>query len=340
MENQSKLEGSALTEFLLLGFSEVQEQQILHFVVFLSIYLATLTGNFLIILTVASDPQLHSPKYFFLINLSPSDMCYISTTVPKSMAASLTSNRQIFFTECIAQVFLVITLAGAELSFLTVMAYDRYVAICHPLQYRLIMNWSTCFQMAAASWIGSIINATVHTVSTFRLEFCSSSLNQFFCDIPQLWMVSCTDTAVNELITLVETFFVCSSCLLFILVSYGFIFSAVFKIQSEKGRHKVFSTCAPHLTVLSLFLSTAVFSYCRPKALSSPSVNMLAAILYTVMPPLLNPLIYSLRNQDICRSMSKICKKLLGFHNAIPCPFLKNIKVSLQRNQFIDMKKG
>ncbi|XP_044279516.1 olfactory receptor 14C36-like [Varanus komodoensis] len=319
MGNQSTLEGSTVTEFLLLGFSEVREQQILHFVVFLSIYLATLMGNFLIILTVASDPQLHSPMYFFLVNLSLSDMCYISTTVPKSMAASLTNNRWISFSECVPQVFFIVTLAGAELSFLTVMAYDRYVAICHPLQYQLIMNWNTCFQMAAASWIGSVINATVHTVSTFRLEFCSSNIKQFFCDIPQLWLISCTDTVVNQWLVLAEIFSIILFCLLFILVSYGFIFSAVMKMQSAQGRCKVFSTCAPHLTVLSLFLSTSAFSYLRPKALSSPTVDMLAAILYTIMPPLLNPLIYSLRNKDIHRGMSKICKKLFGFRNMVSC---------------------
>ncbi|XP_044279517.1 olfactory receptor 14A16-like [Varanus komodoensis] len=311
---------------------------ILLFVMFLSIYLASLMGNFLIILTVAFDPQLHSSMYFFLVNLSLSDMCYISTTVPKSMAATLMNNRWISFAECVAQVLLVVTFAGAELSFLTVMAYDRYVAICYPLQYCLIMNWNACFQMAAASWRGTIINAMVHTVSTFMLEFCSSNVEQLFCDIPQLWLISCTDPRINQWLVFGSVFTADLFCFLYILVSYGFIFSAGLKMQSAQGRYKVVSTCTPHLTVFSLFLSTAEFSYFRPKALSSSSVNMLAVILYMVMLPLLNPLIYSLRNKEVQVAMSKLSRKLLGFDSCTPCSFLKNNQFSLTRKQLMCLR--
>ncbi|XP_054849900.1 olfactory receptor 14C36-like [Eublepharis macularius] len=305
---------TAVTEFLLMGFSDVRELQVLFVAVFLCIYLAALMGNILLILTVAQNQSLHSPMYFFLANLSLSDVCYISVTVPKSMAISVTNNKRISFSGCVSQIFLVITCAGAELTFLSVMAYDRYVAICHPLQYMIIMNWNACVQMAAASWIFSLMNAVLHTANTFRLHFCTSDIKQYFCDIPQLLMISCTDTTANVEVLLIETIIVGSFCFVYILASYVFIFSAVFKIPSARARYKAFSTCVPHLTVFSLFLSTSVFSYFRPKSLSSPAVDLLAAVLYTVLPPLLNPIIYSLRNKEMQMAMQKMSKKLFGFH--------------------------
>ncbi|XP_054848240.1 olfactory receptor 14C36-like [Eublepharis macularius] len=294
---------TAVTGFFLTGFSDVRELQVLFVAVFLCIYLAALMGNFLLILTVAQNQSLHSPMYFFLANLSLSDVFYISATVPKSMVISVTNNKWISFSGCVMQNFLVITCAGAESSFLCVMAYDRYVAICHPLQYMIIMNWNACIQMAAASWICSLMNAALNTANTFRLQFCTSSINQFFCDIPQLLMISCTDTSTSFVIILVETFIVGSFFFVYILASYVFIFSAVFKIPSAQAKYKAFSTCIPHLTVFSLFLSTAVFSYFRPKSLSSPVVDLLAAVLYTVLPPLLNPVIYCLRNKEMQMAM-------------------------------------
>ncbi|XP_054849940.1 olfactory receptor 14C36-like [Eublepharis macularius] len=309
MSNQS-----TVTQFFLLAFSDVQELQILHFVVFLSIYVATLLGNFLLVLAVAQNPNLHSPMYFFLVNLSLSDICYISVTIPKSMAISLTSDTLISFSGCVIQVFLSVICGTAELTFLAVMAFDRYVAICHPLQYTIIMNWSACFQMAAASWIASIINAVVQTANTFRLCFCGSNITQFFCDIPQLLALSCTDTTANMWCILVFALTLGSFCFSLILLSYVFIFSTVLKIRSAQARYKTFSTCTPHLTVFSLFFSTVLFSYFRPKSLSSPLVNQLAAVLYTILPPLMNPIIYSLRNKDIQGALQKMSKKLFGSH--------------------------
>ncbi|XP_054849895.1 olfactory receptor 14C36-like [Eublepharis macularius] len=303
-----------VTEFFLLGFSDVHELQVLHVAVFLCIYLAALMGNFLLVLIVVQNQSLHSPMYFFLANLSLSDAFYISVTVPKSMVVSVTNNKRISFSGCVSQLFSVVTCAGAELTFLCVMAYDRYVAICHPLQYMIIMNWNACVQMAAASWISSLMNAALHTANTFRLHFCASNIKQFFCDIPQLLMISCTDTKANVIVLLIEILIGGPFFFFFIAVSYGFIFSAVFKIHSAQARYKAFSTCLPHLTVFSLFLSTTVFSYFRPKSLSSPPVDLLAAVLYTVLPPLLNPVIYSLRNKDIQVAIQKVSKKLLGSH--------------------------
>ncbi|XP_054849911.1 olfactory receptor 14C36-like [Eublepharis macularius] len=298
-------------EFLLMGFSDVPEGQILHFGIFLSIYIIALSGNILIIVAVSLNHQLHTPMYFFLVNLSLSDICFISITVPKSMATSLTNSKLISFYGCVMQIFLVVTFATAEVALLTIMAYDRFVAICHPLQYTLIMNWDACAQMAAASWISSVMHSVLHTSVTFSLSFCASNIvEQFFCDIPQLLKISCTDTKVNQTLVFITGSVVNAFCFMFIFVSYGYIFSAVLKIPSVQGRYKAFYTCAPHLMVFSLFMVTAIFSYMRPKALSTPTVDLLSAFLYAVLPPVLNPIIYSLRNKEIQEAVCKISKKI------------------------------
>ncbi|XP_054849913.1 olfactory receptor 14A16-like [Eublepharis macularius] len=302
---------STVKEFLLMAFSDDRDMQILHFAIFLSTYFLALVGNCLIVVAVILNCHLHTPMYFFLVNLSLIDTCIISTIVPKSMAISLTNNTQISFSGCVTQVFIVVMCVTAEVVTLSVMAYDRYVAICHPLQYRLIMNWDACAQMAAASWISSVMHAVLETGVTFRLSFCASNIiEQFFCDIPQLQKISCTDTKVNEQLILILGIIVDSFMFVFIFVSYGYIFSAVLKIPSVQGRHKAFSTCTPHLAVFSLFIITAVFSYMRPKALSSPTLDLIFAVVYTVLPPVLNPIIYSLRNKDIQEGMWKIPHKI------------------------------
>ncbi|XP_015261034.1 PREDICTED: olfactory receptor 14A16-like [Gekko japonicus] len=308
-----------VTEFVLLGFASLRELQILHAVFFLAIYLVALMGNFLLIAAVAHNLHFHSPMYFFLVNLSIVDVCYISTTVPKSIVNSLMGSKQISFPGCVAQVFLVILLASSELFLLTAMAYDRYAAICHPLRYQLIMNWNVCFQMAAASWVISVTIAVVDTVNTFSLQLCQSNvIDQYFCDMPQLLKISCTDTATVQSLIFASSFSLCPFCFTVISVSYVYIFSAVFKIQSAQGRQKAFSTCTPHLTVFCLFFFTVSFSYMRPKALSSPTVDLLAAVLYTVLPPVMNPIIYSLRNKDmqlaLRRAMTNFpCFSWVGF---------------------------
>ncbi|XP_053120436.1 olfactory receptor 14A16-like [Hemicordylus capensis] len=308
-DRKEALNQSTATEFVLLGFSDIRELQILHFVMFLSVYLATLIGNSLLMVIVIQDPHLHSPMYFFLANLSLSDIFFISTTVPKSMAISLTTNKLISFSGCFFQIFLTFTFAGVDLFLLTIMSYDRYVAICYPLQYSLIMNWDTCIRMAAASWIGSMIHAAMHTAFTFRLQFCKSNfINQFFCDIPPLLMISCTDTMTNQVALFVSFIIIGTPCFALILVSYRYIFSTVFKVRSVQARYKAFSTCIPHLVVFCLFLFTSGFAYLKLKSWSSPTIDLLAAVFYRVVPPLMNPFIYSLRNKDIHAAFLKMLK--------------------------------
>ncbi|XP_062992748.1 olfactory receptor 14C36-like [Elgaria multicarinata webbii] len=301
---------TSVADFVLLGFSDIRELQVFHFVVFLSIYLVALIGNFLIITTILQHHHLHTPMYFFLVNLSVVDIGYISTTVPKSMANSLLDTKLISYSGCVTQVFLANTFGFSELSLLTVMAYDRYVAICYPLQYRLIMNWKVCVKMTTASLLCSAINGVVQAASIFSLHFCSSHvIEHFFCDFSLLLKISCSDTQPIIWYIFALVLIVACPCFLLVLISYVFIFSTVFKIQSAQGRRKAFSTCTPHLTVFSLFLTTAVFSYMRPKSLSSLPLNLSASILYTVCPPLMNPIIYSLRNREIQVALSKTLNK-------------------------------
>ncbi|XP_054849774.1 olfactory receptor 14A16-like [Eublepharis macularius] len=302
---------SSVSEFLLIEFSNVRELQILHFSMFLLIYLTTLMGNLLIIITVVLDRHLHSPMYFFLGNLSIVDLSYISVTIPKSMVNALTNTRQISFSGCVAQVYLVITLADTELFLLTAMAYDRYAAICHPLHYRVIMNWSVCGEMAAGCWVGSMLYSVVHTMNTFRLSFCRSNvIGQFFCDVPQLLKISCSDTHANDILIFVLGYSLAFLCFSVIAISYVYIFSTVLKIPSAQGKYKAFSTCLPHLIIVCLFLGTGAFTYTRPKSASSVGRDLVAAILYSVVPPLINPIIYSLRNKELKEALRKLIRRL------------------------------
>ncbi|XP_063158359.1 olfactory receptor 14A16-like [Candoia aspera] len=305
---------SGLAEFLLMGFSDDPVVQIMHFVIVFFIYLTAIMGNAFLVITVALNCSLHTPMYFFLVNLSLSDICFISTTIPKSLATSLTDNKVITFAECVAQVFSIFTLAGSDLALLTIMAYDCYVAIRHPLRYSLILNWDTCMQMAAASWLTCMIHALLETVIVFQWKFCRSyRIDQFFCDVPQLQKISCTDTSTSQTLIFVTAITISLLCCGIIFVSYGYIFSAVLKIRSIQGRYKSFSTCIPHLIVFSLFLGTALFSYMRPKGPSSHTVYLLSAVFYTVLPPLLNPIIYSFRNKNMKEAMWKIGTKIVYF---------------------------
>ncbi|XP_044840564.1 olfactory receptor 14C36-like [Mauremys mutica] len=298
---------TTLTEFLLLGFSDVRELQILHFVVFLLIYLAALMGNLFIIAAVALNPHLQTPMFFFLVNLSILDFGSISVTIPKSMANSLMNTRVISYPGCVAQVFLFLLFAATDLSLLTIMAYDRYVAICQPLHYERVMNRRACVQMAASAWITSIVNSALHTGKTFRLPFCQSNvINQFFCEIPQLLKITCSDSYLSEIGAIAFSAFLGLNCFVFIIGSYVQIFKTVLRIPCEQGRHKAFSTCLPHLTVVSLLLFTSIFAYLKPTSSSASGLDLLVGVLYSLVPPVMNPIIYSMRNKEIKAALKKL----------------------------------
>ncbi|XP_068277756.1 olfactory receptor 14C36-like [Nyctibius grandis] len=299
---------SSITEFLLLAFADTRELQLLHFSLFLSIYLAALVGNGLIITAVACDHHLHTPMYFFLLNLSLLDLGYVSTTLPKSMANSLWDTRAISYGGCAAQLFLFVFFLGAECALLTVMAYDRYVAICKPLYYRTLMSSRACVHMAAAAWGSGFLDAVLHVANTLSLPLCrGNALDQFFCEIPQILKLSCSDSDyLREVGVLVGSACLVFGYFVFIVLSYVQVFRAVLRIPSEQGRHKAFSTCLPHLAVVSLFISTSFFAYLKPPSISSPSLDLVVTVLYSVVPPALNPFIYSMRNRELKDTMKKL----------------------------------
>ncbi|XP_030366624.1 olfactory receptor 14A16-like [Strigops habroptila] len=299
--------GSSITHFLLLPFADTRELQLCHFWLFLGISLAALLGNGLIITSTACDQHLHTPMYFFLLNLSLLDLGCISTTVPKSMANSLWDTRDISYTGCAAQVFFFLFFFSAEYSLLTVMSYDRYVAICKPLHYGTLLGSRACAHMAAAAWGSGFLHAVLHTANTFSLPLCrGNAVEQFFCEIPQILKLSCSHSYHREVGILVFPTFLFFGCFVFIVGSYVQIFRAVLRIPSEQGRHKAFSMCLPHLAVVSLFITTGTFAYLKPPSLSSPSLDLVVSVLYSVVPPAVNPLIYSLRNQELKDALRKL----------------------------------
>ncbi|NWJ05148.1 O14AG protein, partial [Crypturellus undulatus] len=256
--------------------------------------------NGLIITAVACDHRLHTPMYFFLLNLSLLDLGSVSTTVPKSMTNSLWNTRDISYLGCAAQVFLFVFFMSADYSLLTVMAYDRYVAICRPLQYGILMDSRACVKMAAAVWASNFLYALLHTANTFSITLCQGNVvEQFFCEIPLILKLSCSGSYHREVGVLVVSLCFGFGFFIFIVMSYVQIFRAVLRIPPEQGRHKAFSMCLPHLTVVSLFVSTVVFAYLKPSSISIPSLDLVVAVLYSVLPPVVNPLIYSMRNKEL-----------------------------------------
>ncbi|XP_064903958.1 olfactory receptor 14I1-like [Columba livia] len=298
---------SSITQFLLLPFTDTRELQLLHLWLFLGIYLAALLGNGLIITTIAWDQHLHTPMYFFLLNLSVIDLGSISTTVPKAMGNSLWQTRAISYAGCAAQLFLFVFFISAEFFLLTVMSYDRYVAICKPLHYGTLLGSRACVHMAAAAWATGFLYSLLHTANTFSLPLCQgNTVEQFFCELPQILKLSCPDAYLREFKLLVFSTFVVLGCFVFIVVSYVQILRAVLRIPSEQGRHKAFSMCLPHLAVVSLFISTGMVAFLKSPSISLPSMDLVLAVLYSLVPPTLNPLIYSLRNQELQNAVWKL----------------------------------
>ncbi|XP_063275744.1 olfactory receptor 14J1-like [Prinia subflava] len=291
---------SSISHFLLLPLAHTRQLQLLHFCLFLAISLAALLANGLIISAVACGHLLHSPMFFFLLHLALSDLGSILTTVPKAMHNSLWDTSNISYEGCAAQVFLLIFFLGTQYFLLTVMCYDRYVSICKPLHYGTLLGSRACAHMAAAAWASAFLNALLHTANTFSLPLChGNALGQFFCEISHILKLSCNKSYLREFVITVVSASLIFGCFVFIVFSYVQIFRAVLRIPSEQGRHKAFSTCLPHLAVISLFLSTGTFAYLKPPSISSPSLDLSLSVLYSVVPPALNPLIYSLRNQEL-----------------------------------------
>ncbi|XP_071276811.1 olfactory receptor 14A16-like [Agelaius tricolor] len=291
---------SSIRHFLLLALADTRQLQLLHFCLLLGISLAALLGNGLIISAVACSHHLHTPMFFFLLNLALADLGSICTTVPKAMHNSLWDTSNISYTGCAAQLFFFMFFISAEFSLLTVMCYDRYVSICKPLHYGTLLGRRACAHMAAAAWASAFLYSLLHTANTFSLPLChGNALGQFFCEIPPVLKLSCSKSYLREIGLMVVSVCLAFGCFVFIVFSYVQIFRAVLRIPSEQGRHKAFSTCLPHLAVVSLFFFPASFAYLKPPSMSSPSLDLALSVLYSVVPPALNPLIYSLRNQEL-----------------------------------------
>ncbi|XP_044279557.1 olfactory receptor 14A16-like [Varanus komodoensis] len=295
-----------MVTFLLLEFSDICKLQILHFLIFLVLYLTAVTGNLLIIFAIALAHHLHTPMYFFLINLAMVDLGSISVLVPKSMTMSLTNNRSIAYSGCVAQVFFYAFFAATDISLLTIMAHDHNVATCNPLHYERIMHKEACLQMVAFGWLAGLLYATLHTCGTFANTFCSNIISQFFCEIPQLLKLSCSDIYLVEVGIVVLSCNIGLGCFIFIIVTYVKIFSAVFRIPSVHSQKKALSTCLPHLTVFALFAFSGIFAYARPPSDASPDLGIAFAVLYGIILPMLNPFIYSMRNKEIKAALWKL----------------------------------
>ncbi|XP_068923151.1 olfactory receptor 14A16-like [Petaurus breviceps papuanus] len=298
---------TTVTEFFLMDFSNNWELQVLHAILFLLIYLVALMGNLLIFTLISLDGHLHTPMYFFLKNLSFLDLCLISVTVPKSIVNSLTHNCSISYVGCLLQLFLVILFAGSEISLLTVMSYDRYIAICQPLYYETIMIKESCVRMAVASWFGGGVIGAMYSASTFSLPFCGpKEIHQFFCDIPSLLRISCSEKHIAVYVSVAIGLGLGIFCCISIITSYSYIISTVLKIPATEGRSKAFSISLPHLIVFIIFIITGAMAYLKPPLDSDSVLDLLLSMFYTVVPPTLNPVVYSLRNKDMKTALRKL----------------------------------
>ncbi|XP_036621791.1 olfactory receptor 5V1-like [Trichosurus vulpecula] len=300
---------TGVTEFIFLGFSNHPELQGLFFLIFLVVYLVTLLGNLLILTAIRINPVLHTPMYYFLSNLSFLDICYTSTTVPIMLVNFFREKKTITYEGCLSQLFFLVTFAGSECVLLAAMAYDRFIAICHPLRYPVLMSKRICGYLAAGSWTCGLVSSLTHTGLMATLTLCGpNQISHFLCDIPLLLKLSCSDTSANEVAVYVTSAIFGLSPCLFTAVSYMLIISAILKIQSTQGRKKAFSTCASHLTVVILYYGTINFNYDRPRSGYSLDMVILVSVLFCIITPMLNPIIYSLRNKEVKVALRKLCE--------------------------------
>uniref|UniRef100_F7C2A1 Olfactory receptor n=1 Tax=Monodelphis domestica TaxID=13616 RepID=F7C2A1_MONDO len=314
-----KINETSVTEFFLKGLSGYPRLEIIFFVLILVMYVVILLGNGILILISILDPHLHTPMYFFLSNLSFLDICYTSTSIPPTLVSFLSQRKTISFSGCTVQMFLGLAMGTTECVLLAMMAFDRYVAICNPLRYPIIMSKIVYVQMAAGSWAAGGVNSLVQTILVVQLPFCRNNvINHFSCEILAVMKLACADISGNEFIMLVATTVFTLTPLLLIVVSYTLIISSILKIHSAEGRSKAFSTCSAHLTVVIIFYGTILFMYMKPK--SKPSLNSdklqttdkLISMFYGVMTPMMNPLIYSLRNKDVKEAVKLLGRKIFS----------------------------
>ncbi|KFO18739.1 olfactory receptor 10A3 [Fukomys damarensis] len=309
-QNQSRV-----SEFILLGFSKFPELQEQIFGVFLVIYLVTLMGNATVIAVIFLDHRLHIPMYLFLQNLSVVELSFSAVVMPEMLVVLSTKKATISFVGCFAQMYFILLFGGTECFLLGAMAFDRFAAICHPLTYATIMNKSVVVKLIIFSWVSWIMVATVQTTWVFSFPFCGpSEINHLFCETPPVLELVCADTFLFEIYAFTGTILIVMVPFLLILLSYIRILSAIVKMPSTTGRQKAFSTCASHLTSVTLFYGTAILTYLQPKASYSAETKKLKSLAYTLLTPLLNPLIYSLRNNEMKRALMKLCQRKLALH--------------------------
>ncbi|XP_044100574.1 olfactory receptor 2A12 [Neovison vison] len=299
-----------ITEVILLGFQVDPKLEVFLFAFFLLFYSLTVMGNGLILGLIWLDPRLHTPMYFFLSNLAIVDMSYASSIVPKMLANLIMETKTISFAPCLLQTFLYLALAVTECMSLVVMSYDRYVAICHPLHYTVIMSWRICTILAATCWIFSFLLALVHITLILRLPFCGpQKINHFFCQIMSVFRLACADTRLNQIVLFAGSVFVLVGPLCLVLVSYMHILLAILRIQSKEGRRKAFSTCSSHLCVVGLFFGSTIVMYLAPKSSHSQEQRKILSLFYSLFNPMLNPLIYSLRNWEVKAALRRFLGK-------------------------------
>ncbi|XP_004632930.1 olfactory receptor 24 [Octodon degus] len=304
MEAQNKTSAS---EFILLGLAEMPEQETLLFSLFLCMYVVTAVGNLLIIVAISSDSRLHTPMYFFLANLSLVDLCLATNTVPKMLVSIQTKNKSISYSCCLTQMYFFHFFGIMDSVLIAVMAYDRFVAICHPLHYTTIMSPWLCGLLAGIPWVLSCFISLTHILLMAHLVFCSNNeLPHYFCDLTPLLRLSCTDTTVNKIFVLIVAGMVIASPFICILASYAQIIMAIMKVPSVGGRKKAFSTCSSHLSVVALFYGTTIGVYLCPSSVRTAVKEKASAVMYTAVTPMLNPFIYSLRNRDLKEALRKL----------------------------------
>ena len=305
MENNTEV-----AEFILLGLSSAPELQVPLFMIFTLIYLISVVGNLGMVILILMDSRLHTPMYFFLSNLSLVDFCYSSAVTPKVMAGLLLGDKVISYNACAAQMFFFASLATVENYLLASMAYDRYAAVCKPLHYTTTMTTGVCARLVIGSYIYGFLNASVHIRDTFSLSFCKSNVvHHFFCDVTAVMVLSCSDRHVSEMVLVYVVSFIISFALFVILISYLFIFVTILKMHSAEGYQKALSTCASHLTAVSIFYGTIIFMYLQPSSSHSMDTDKIASVFYTMVIPMLNPLVYSLRNKEVKSAFKKAIGK-------------------------------